>query len=52
MLVTKERELSKIDNRTLIDNVILDQSFKTEKSLEENKQYYNDVSHQSDIIGR
>lgn len=32
MLVTKEGELSKIDNRTLIDNLIVDQSFKTEKT--------------------
>lgn len=32
MLVIKEGELSKIDNRTLIDNLIVDQSFKTEKT--------------------
>lgn len=32
MLVTKEGELSKIDDRTLIDNLIVDQSFKTEKT--------------------
>lgn len=32
MLVTKGGQLSKIDNRTLIDNLIVDQSFKTEKT--------------------
>lgn len=30
------QELSKIDNRTLIDNLTVDQTFKTEKPLEEN----------------